>query len=421
MNWQKQCLPNGLRILTIRRPESKLVAIKVCVRAGSRYDDETFGASHLLEHMLMSGTRHQSMLEIHDTIDKLGGEINAQTGKEYIAFHCVVPVSHWVEGLDVLSEILIHPLMDEHILTREKLVILEEIRRSKEQSRIIFSLFAKTLWQRHPLRHPVLGYPKQILSMDLETLIRIYQRRFVTGNMVIAICGDLSHDQVCEQVGNRLMALPHGDESLPSPVSEPLLVRPHLVHLTRKTNQIYLMLGVPTVGMKHPDRSALKIIERVLGMGMSARLYRRLRSELSLVYDVTTATANYEDAGYLAVSTRCQGQNVASVRKVIIEELGAIGRRGVTAEELSKAKTNYAGTLRRRFETNLSIASIAAIEDLLHRVEPFPDGIARVHAVTLEDVQRVASRYLDTDAYVMVTVGPNGPEPSDSDLNSTAF
>jgi len=393
------------------------VAIKVCVRAGSRYDGEAAGTSHLLEHLLLSGTQHRSALEIHDAIDSLGGDINAQTGKEYIAFHCVMPASHWLTGLDVLSDVLIYPLLDEQALVREKSVVLEEMRRSKDQSRIIFSLFAQTLWQKHPLRHPILGYPEQVLSLDRETLIRVYQRHFTTGNVVVAICGDLDHDEVCDQVRSKLAALPQGDEHFPPPVAEPSLTQPRLFHLTRGTNQVYLMLGVPAVSMRHPDRSAIKIIERVLGMGIGARLYRRLRDELRLVYSVTTAAANYEDAGYLAVHTTCHPQNVLSVREVIVEEMAILGQRGVTAEELSKAQTNYAGTLARRFQTNLSIASIAAIEGLLYKVEPFPDSIARIQAVTLDDVERVASRYLNTAAYVMVTVGPDGTESANRHSN----
>ena len=410
MDWHQSRLPNGLRILTVQRPGSRLVAVRVCVRAGSRYDNGGSGTAHLLEHWLLSGTQHRSALEVHDAIDSLGGEINAQTGKEYIAFHCVTPAAHWLTGLDVLTDVLIYPLLDEQALTHEKSVVLDEIRHFQDRSRIIFSLFAQTLWQKHPLRHLILGHPEKVLSLERETLVRVYQRHFTTGNTVVAVCGALSHDQVCDQVGQKLAHLPQGGECLPSSVAEPPLTQPRLAHLTRETKQTYLMLGVPTVSMKHPDRSALKVIERVLGMGMGARLHWRLRNELGLVYGVATAAANYEDAGYLSAFTTCHPQKVSSVREAIVEELAALCRHGVTVEELSKAQANYAGTLARRFETNLSIASIAAIEGLLHRVEPFPDSIARIQAVTLDDVRRVAAHYLNTEGYVMVTVGSDNAD-----------
>ena len=330
MHWQQCRLPNGLRVLTIHRPGSQLVAIKVCVRVGSRYDDGASGAVHLLEHWLMSGTQHRSAVEIHNALDALGGDINAQAGKDYIGFHVVVPTTHWLTGLDVLSDVLIYPLLDSEALAREKLVVLEELRQSRGQNRIIFSFFAQALWQKHPLRHPILGYPETVSSLDHETLVQLYQRRFTTGNVVVAVCGDLDHDLVCDQVGHKLAVFPQGDEIPPPPVVEPPLTKSRFTHLTRETNQVYLMLGVPTVSMKHPDRSALKIVERVLGMGMGARLYRRLRDELRLVYSVTTATAHYEDTGYLAVYTTCRPTNVARVQDAILEEWAALGQRGVS-------------------------------------------------------------------------------------------
>lgn len=418
MDWCEHQRPGGLRLLTISRPGSQLVAVAICVRAGSRYDAGVAGVAHLLEHMLMSGTQHRSELEIHDAVDGLGGYLNAQAGKEYISFQCVLPAPDWRVGLEILAEILICPALDEEKLTLEKMVVLEEIRRHQDQGRILYALFAQTLWQHHPLRHPILGYPEQVAGLDDETLRQAYHGRFTTGNVVLAVCGNVAHQAVRDEVDARFAALPHGEPQRPAPAVEPLHTAPRLAHLTRETNQTYMMLGVPTVGIKHPDRSALKILERVLGMGIGARLYRRLRNELRLVYDVTTAAAHYEDAGYLAAYTTCHPKNVSQVGEAIVGELAALSREGVTAMELSKAKTHYVGTLARHFETDLAIASVAASEGLLNQFEPFSASIARIQAVTQEEVAQVAARWLNTQGYAMVTVGP--PESETSGARSAA-
>jgi predicted Zn-dependent peptidase len=157
--------------------------------------------------------------------------------------------------------------------------------------------------------------------------------------------------------------------------------------------------------MKHQDRSALKVIERVLGMGGSARLYQRLREETRLVYSVHTVTAHYEDAGYLAVKTACDPQHAMQVQQAILEEWDRLCQQGVSEDELAAAKSNYAGTLARRFETNLALASIFGVEGLLHRVETFEEAVGRINAVGRDDVLRMARQYLDVDRYVAVSVG----------------
>jgi predicted Zn-dependent peptidase len=196
-----------------------------------------------------------------------------------------------------------------------------------------------------------------------------------------------------------------GGEQPPGPVEEPPLVEPRTAHLEKDVAQTHLLIGVPTVGMKHPDRSPLKVLEMALGMGGSGRLYRRLREERGLVYTVNTVTANYEDAGFLGVRAACAPEKVEAVVEAILVEWDALRDEGIGEGELEAVKGNYAGTLARRFETNLAVAGIFGIEGLLHRVEPFDEAVARVGAVTRAQVQEAAHRYLDRGRHVLATVG----------------
>jgi predicted Zn-dependent peptidase len=166
-----------------------------------------------------------------------------------------------------------------------------------------------------------------------------------------------------------------------------------------------LLIGVPTVSMKHEDRSALKVIERVLGMGGSARLYQRLREEARLVHSINTVAAHYEDTGFLAIHTSCAPENVTQVRETILAEWDTLCHHGPSQEELRAAQGNYAGTLARRFETSRALAGIFGVEGLLDGVETFEEAVRRVNAVRRDDVVRVARKYLNSDRYVAVSVG----------------
>jgi len=175
--------------------------------------------------------------------------------------------------------------------------------------------------------------------------------------------------------------------------------------LNKDVHQIHLLIGVPTISMKHEDRNALKVVERVLGMGGSDRLYQRLREETRLVYSVNTVIAHYEDAGYFAIYMACNPQHVAQVQQAVLEEWAKLRHYGVSEDELSTAKSNYAGTLARRFETNLALASIFGVEALLHRLGTFEEAVGRINAVQRDDVLRVAQKYLNIECYVRVSVG----------------
>ncbi|MBM4466210.1 MAG: insulinase family protein [Chloroflexi bacterium] len=415
-DWQLVLLPNGLRLITIARPGTPTVAVRAYVRAGSRYDVEhklpdaprpPLGLAHFTEHLLFKGTHIRSQREIFAAVERLGGVLDTETTKEYTTLRAVTPRQGLVTAIDILAEVLMEPALREEDFWKEKLIVLEEIRRAQDQHRLIFDLFAETLWQDHPLRFPILGTLEGLHDLDYELLLSFYRQRYVVGNMLLVVCGDIEHQEAQRLVAHRLASLPPGLEQPPAPMHEPPLNESRSAHLNKDVHQVHLLIGVPTLSMKHEDRSALKVVERVLGMGGSARLYQRLREETQLVYSVNTVTAHYEDAGYFAVYTSCDPQNVAQVEGAILEEWAKLRRQGVSDDELSAAKSNYAGTLARRFETNLALASIFGVEALLHRVETFEEAVGRINAVRPDDVMRVAQKYLNTECYVAVSVGRN--------------
>jgi predicted Zn-dependent peptidase len=409
-DWRLARLSNGLRLITIARPGTPTVAVRAYVRAGSRYDGDDLpcpilGLAHLTEHLLFKGTRHHSQRSLFAAVERLGGVLEAGTTKEYTTLYAVVPRQGLASALDVLAEVLTAPALREGDFWNEKLVVLEEIRRAQDRQAILFDLFAETLWPAHPLRHPVLGTLEGLRDLAYEPLLAFHRQRYVAGNMVLVVCGDVGHETTEQLVADRLAALPSGPEQPPAPVQEPSLDGIRSAHLEKDVHQVHLLLGVPTVSMAHEDRSALKVVERILGMGGSARLYQRLREEARLVYSVNTVTAHYEDAGYLAVHTACDPQRVAQVQEAILAEWQKLRQGAVSDEELAAAQGNYAGTLARRFETNLALAGIFGVEGLLHRVEPLDAAVRRINGVRREDVQLVAQIYLDPERYVAASLG----------------
>ena len=405
VNWQQNSLKNGLRVITIHRPGTRTVATRFFVRAGSRYDGEHPGLAHMLEHMLFKGTQQRTSQEIFKNIEARGGEINAHTTREYISLHTVTLAEDLPLALDLLAEICLHPKFSQEAFLSEKLVVLGELEGSRDQSSVLYDLFLENLWQNSPLCKPITGTVEGLQDLEIESLHHFYKQRFVSGNSMLVICGDAQPDQALTLARGAFNDFPAGPEHPPDPIEETVLNTPSGAHLERDTQRTYMLLGVPAVGLKHPHRSAMKIIELVLGMGASGRLYQRLREELGLVYNVNAVSTVYEDCGYLAIHAVCAPENQTVVQDAILDEWVDLRENGISEDELQDAKGNYAGTLARRFETNLSVAGIFGIEGLLYQVEPFEQAIARINAVTRKGVREAAQKYLNEDGYVLVTVG----------------
>ena len=404
LDWQLATLENGLRLITIARPGTPTVAVRAYVRAGSRYDAHP-GLAHLTEHLLFKGTRSHDQQQLFAAVERYGGILEASTAKEYVCLYAVVPTQGLVTALDVLAEILCEPALSPEAFRQEILVVQEEIRRAQDRQSALFDLFAASLWTVHPLRQPILGTETGLPGLEYESLRAFHGQRYVAGNMVLVVCGDVAHDEVNRLASHRFAGLPVGQELPPLPVQEPQPAESRCAHIERDVHQVQVLIGVPTVSMAHEDRSALKVVERLLGMGGSARLYQRLREELRLAFAVNTVTAHYEDAGFFAVHTACQPHNVSRVRDEILGQWQLLQREGISGQELGSAKGNYAGTLARRFETNLALAGIAGVEGLLHRVETPQEAVTRIGAVREDDVLRVAQRYLDVERTVEVSLG----------------
>lgn len=418
-DWRLAHLPHGLRLITVARPGTETVIVRVYVRAGSRYDVEHFqpdssgpslGVAHFTEHMMFKGTRTRSQRQIFGAVERLGGVLEAGTTKEYATYYTVTPREGLTVAIDVLAEVLLQPALEGQSVRAENLVILEEIRRAQDRLGLIHDLFAETLWQDHPLRYPILGTEEGLHKLDFEALLAFHGQRYVTENTLIVVCGDIEGEEVRRLVAQRFADLPVGVEQPPTLVQESPLDGIRTAHLNKDVRQLHLLVGVPTVSMVHEDRSALKVVERVLGMGGSSRLYQHLREEKQLVHSVRTVTAHYEDVGYFAVRAACDPQKATEVQEAILEEWRKLSQQGICEEELSAAQGNYAGTLARHFETNLALAGIVGVEGLLHRVETLQEAVQRIRAVRRDDVRRVAQKYLDAERYVAVSVGPLGSE-----------
>lgn len=285
-------------------------------------------------------------------------------------------------------------------------MILDELQRRADQRQMIWDLYAATMWQVHPLKHRVLGYKDTVLSLSLADLVAHYRRFFVPTNTVIAVAGNIPAAIVRNEVESLYQGFEGETTLYPPAPTEPPLIKKRECFLEKSLHQTHLIFGWPTVGMGSQDKYPLKLVDRILGVGGSCRLYQRLREKDSLVYNISSVRAIYEDVGYFAIYAMTPPSKLNAVRRAILEEIQRLREEPVTKEELAEAKQSYEGALAVNSESNLWVAGIYGVEELFHHIEPLTTSLQRIKAVTQGDIQRVAKTYFDPERYVSVVVGP---------------
>ena len=403
-------LRDGLRAVLSPRPGTGTVATKVLVDAGDRYAGEQHGLAHCVEHLLFKGTANRTSREIYAAIEAVGGKIDAQTAKEYVAISVVTGASHLPHALDVLSDLFLHPRFEPGTLESEKSVIRQELSRRADNLSTLWDLYDLTVWQVHPYRHRALGYESTLEDLTLEDVVRHYARFFLPQATVVAISGECDVERSVALLGDLWSEGPSGEPVYPLISSEPPLVEGRRNYVPRRIGQTHLVLGWPTVGMRHPDSYVLKIIERIMGAGANSRLFREVRDRRGLAYSVRAVRSELVDLGHFSVYTATDPGQARAAIDAILEQIARLQRDSVSSDELEVAKTSYEGSLAVSFETNLKMAGITGIETLLMGAfEPFDEATRRVGAVTADDVLRVAQTYFNPDCYALASLGPQDP------------
>jgi len=389
-------------VVTARRAGSPLAALKLFFKVGSRHDEDRPGAAHFLEHLLFSSALAHPNRTVYQAIEAIGGEVNAATTREYTALQAVVSAPYAELVVALFADLLAPRPLDPAIVERERQIILEEVDLNSDSYQIIWDLLQQALWDGHPLAQPIVGTRESVGMLTVAELTTRWSRYQAANQIVLAAAGEVDHDALVRTVEQRFAGLRPGP-SLADGASAGIPQR-HLF-LEKDTHQTHLAIGVDAPAMGDPRRYAARLLDIVLGRGASSRLHQALRTDRGLVYHVSSVGMSYADRGYLAVYTTCAPEHTGTVIAVILDELDRLRTKGVGAEELAAAKTNYEGSLARYFETVLSLASILGIEELLARIEPFAESVARIRQITPEDLRQVAIEVLNLDEYAIAIVG----------------
>jgi len=401
-----ETLPSGLRLLTESMPHVRSATVGVWLTRGSRHEsDPESGVAHFVEHMLFKGTTSRSAQVIAQTIDSIGGQLDAFTSKEYAGYYIKVLDEHLPLAIELLGDIVMHPAFAPADIEREQSVILEEIKMVEDApDDLVHEVFAQQFWSRHPLGRPILGTPETVSSFDAPRLRQYFGSTYLAPNVVIAAAGHLEHQAVRALVDRVFADLPGGSDASSD---APPAVTPGLVIRQKDIEQSHLCLGAPAYHHAHADRHAMYVLNTVLGGSMSSRLFQHIREERGLAYAVFSSLAAYTDAGAITVYAGCATEKVGEVVDLTLAELRALRDEPVPADELQRAKDHLKGSLTLSLENTSSRMSQLARQEMQFGHQFTLDEILRaIDAVSAGDVLRVARDVFRDGAPVATVVGP---------------
>ncbi|MFC1436447.1 M16 family metallopeptidase [Streptacidiphilus sp. N1-3] len=413
---RRTVLPGGLRVVTETLPTVRSAAFGIWVGVGSR--DETpvlNGATHYLEHLLFKGTERRSALDISSALDAVGGEMNAFTAKEYTCYYARVLDNDLPLAIDVVSDMLTGSLIRQEDIDTERDVVLEEIAMTEDDpGDVVHDLFAQVMYGSSPLGRPVLGTVDTINALTRDQVAGFYKRRYRPEHLVVAAAGNVDHAKVVRQVEKAFTAagaLSRTDvlPAEPRGGTRTLRTTGKVEILDRPTEQAHLVLGLPGLARNDERRWALGVLNSALGGGMSSRLFQEVREKRGLAYSVYSYSSSYADTGLFGIYAGCQPKRVEEVLKICREELQRVAAQGITEEELSRAIGQISGSTVLGMEDTGSLMSRVGKAELCYGTHlSVDDLLAKISAVTLDDVREVASSVLGAHRPSLAVIGPVG-------------
>ena len=401
----RDVLPNGLRLLTERIPHVRSVSVGVWLSRGSRHEAaEVGGIAHFVEHMLFKGTATRSAEDIAQTIDSIGGQMDAFTAKEYASYYIKVLDEHLPIAVDVLSDIVCRPAFAPTDVEREKKVVLEEIKMVEDTpDDLVHELFTEGFWAQHPLGRPILGTKQTVEALTADGLRRYFEGVYTAPNLIVAVVGNIEHDQVRALIERAFAGLPR----VSAPVHEtPPRAVSHTTIRTKDLEQSHVCLGASGYRQNHDDRYGCYVLNTILGGSMSSRLFQNVREKRGLAYAVFSGLSAYRDAGALTIYAGCANDAVGELVDVVVAELRRIKGEPVASTELRRAKDHLKGSLMLGLESTSSrMSHLARQEIYFDRQFSLDEMIDGVERVTTDDVQRVAAELLHDRALAATVLG----------------
>ena len=401
--FRKSTLDNGIRVVTERIPYVRSVSIGIWLMAGTVDEpEEKNGVAHFVEHMVFKGTKTRSSFEIAESIESLGGVLNAFTSKEVTCFYAQVLDEHIETAIDILSDILLHHRLDEEDIEKEKSVVLEEITEIEDTpSELVHEIFIRDIFYPHPLGFSILGSKQSVSSLTRNDILDFIHSNYSANRTIVAAAGNLDHEEIVGFVQKYLADMTRFTErrDLPLPPENP---RNHVVD--NSFQQAHVCLGRRAFSYGDPRRYALLLLNSILGNGMSSRLFQNIRERHGLAYSIYSFADFLMRTGLFGVYFGTDPDKIEKTLDLVKKDLQDLITNSLSIEAMEKRKNQIKGNLILGLEsTSGRMNRLARMEIYYQRYIPIEETIAAIEAVNRDQLHSVAQDiYGDGNFYLTV-------------------
>lgn len=397
---------NGLKFIFSPLDNVETASLGVFIKIGSRFEKkETKGVAHFLEHMLFKGSKKYSHLQIKREIEGRGGSLNAFTSQEITGYYAHFLQKNLKKTLDILLDMVFNPTLRLGDITKERNVILEEIKMYNDfPSSRSAAILDELLWSKHPLGQEVIGYNETVKSIKRLDLDNFRKNYYISSNMVISFSGSFDKEKIISLIKKKVKKN-NKKVSLKDKSPRPLK-GVHVKCENKSLEQAHLWLGFRGVSYLSSDEKNAKLMSVILGANMSSRLFEELREKKSLCYDISTEARKYKDTGAFVVHVGLDKNKIIVAVKDIISELKKMKETNVSVKELSRAKDYLLGQTAMNLERPQG-RMFANAESYLTRdkVVDFKDIKSQVKAITPLDIRELANKVFNFEKICITCVG----------------
>ena len=395
----------GIRMAMEKIPYVQSAAVGIWVKAGSADENDTNnGISHYIEHMLFKGTENRTAKQIAEEVDRIGGNINAFTGKEATCYYIKTLDSNLEKACDILIDMFLNSQFDETELDKERMVILEEMKMTEDTpDDLVHDLLFEQVFQGIPLERQIIGTEKSLAGIRRQDIIDYIKKEYTRDNIVVSLAGNFDEDYMCNYFEGRLAQL---TASKPERTKSSRIYVPKFQTRVKDVEQTHICMGVPGIELDNDDLYyPMVLLNNIMGGSMSSRLFQNIREEKGLAYSVYSGHTSYMDAGAYFIYAGINSNKIQDAIEGIACELDLLKREGVTADELAMAKEQSKSSYIFGLE-NVNSRMFANGKNilLLNEVREPQRVLAEIDSVTMDDMVRAAELICDMSQYCATLV-----------------
>lgn len=411
----------GIPVVVENIPDSESVAYMIGVATGSRDETEgIYGLSHLLEHTVFRETKTMDSYQMAKEIEGAGGELNAFTGKEMTAFYGITIKETADVARKIVGDIVANPLINENATELEKKIVLQELSMIKnEPDRYINDLFSMFLWKGHELSQDEGGDEKLVAKMTYKDLRAYYDEKYLIPNISVYAVGAADMETTVAWAEDTLDSMSGGKRNVRT---EPPMPDAKYEFVSNDSDHYQVAMGFPSYGSSHKDRTAVMMLSAVLGSGTSSRLFQDVREKKALVYSVYSSISQDSDASSMTTYMSCTKDNVIEAMETTASVYGKLLKDGLENGELDRAKRLIKGANVRAMESTDNRLYRLGVNHMLNgSTESLEERLAKIDAVTEDDVMRVAKDILRPERLNVVVLGKNNRKIKNYDTSALSF